>query len=197
MRGESWGKKFSDRRQTLRQRIQEVRERVQEGLSYAFDRLLHERMDTYFLMEERLEEFERLFSTLAQEIDFTADVTSFQRLEERFYYLEDSFEELDSELRGRPARRRQGRFNFFNFFRQWQSEHEEKHGQSASEILDAAEAYQILGLAMGSDLKSVTAAFRRLVKGLHPDARDGDRSQEPRLRKLVAAYEFIKRDLRR
>jgi curved DNA-binding protein CbpA len=41
-------------------------------------------------------------------------------------------------------------------------------------------------------MAKVTAAFRRLAKQLHPDARGGDRSQEPQLRKLVAAYQFIK-----
>jgi DnaJ-domain-containing protein 1 len=153
-------------------------------------------MDTYFILEERLQEFERLFLNIHQEIDGTTEVASFQRLEDRFNYLEDYFEEVDSELRGRPARQRARRFSFFNFFRQWQAE-QEKATQAISEIRDAAEAYQVLGLSAGSDLKTVTTAFRRLVKSLHPDTREGDRTAEPQLRKLMAAYQFIKRELRR
>jgi len=191
-----WAEKLSERQQKLRERIVEVQGRVRDGLSYAFDRLLKERMDTYFILEERLEEFERLFSEITLEIEDTREVASFQRLEQRFYYLEDSFEELDSELRERPARRRGRRFSFFDFFRQGQAE-QERAVQATAEIQDAVEAHQVLGLAVGSDLKTVTAAFRRLVKGLHPDSRDGDRSAEPQLRKLMAAYRFIKRDLQR
>ncbi len=186
-----WGEDLSERQRKLRQRVAEVQTRVQDGLSYACDRLLTERMDTYFILEERLQEFERLFLNINQEIEGTTEVASFLRLEERFNYLEDYFEEVDSELRGSPVRRRDRKFSFFNFFRQWQAE------QAISEIRDTAEAYQVLGLSVGSDLKTVTAAFRRLVKDLHPDTREGDRSTEPQLRKLMAAYQFIKRELRR
>jgi len=191
----NWRENLPERQQKLRQRIAEVQTRVQDGLSYAFDRLLTERMDTYFSLEERLQEFERLFLNIDREIECTIDLTSFQRLEERFNYLEDYFEEVDSELRGRPVRRRNRKFSFFHFFRQWQAE-QERSGQAASEIRDVAEAYQVLGIAGGSDLKTVTAAFRRMVKDLHPDTRDGDRSTEPQLRKLMAAYQLIKRELR-
>ena len=196
MPASDWGEKLSERHQKLRERILEVQGRVRAGLSYAFDRLLHDRMDTYFILEERLEEFERLFSEMTLEIDDTQENASFQRLEQRFDYLEESFEELDSELRGRPARRWGRRFSFFDFFRQWQAE-QERAAKATSEIQDASEAFQVLGLTVGSDLKTVNAAFRRLVKGLHPDSRNGDRSKEPQLRKLMAAYRFIKRELHR
>jgi hypothetical protein len=192
----NWRENLPERQRKLRQRIAEVQARVQDGLSYAFDRLLTERMDTYFTLEERLQEFERLFFHIDQEIECTTDLTSFQRLEERFNYLEDYFEEVDSELRGRPVRRRNRKFSFFHFFRQWQAE-QERSGSAASEIRDVAEAYQVLGITGGSDLKTVTTAFRQRVKGLHPDTRDGDRSTEPQLRKLMAAYQLIKKELRR
>ena len=191
-----WGEKLFERQQKLRERVVEVQGRVRDGLSYTFDRLLQECMDTYFILEERLEEFERLFSEIILEIDDTQEMASFQRLEQRFYYLEDSFEEFDSELRERPARRRGRRSILFDFFRQWQAE-QERATQVSTEIQDAVEAYRVLGLAVGSDLKTVTAAFRRLVKGLHPDSRDGDRSTEPQLRKLMAAYRFVKKDMQR
>lgn len=186
-----WFRELPERQHKLKQRVREAQGKVEDGLTYAFERLLQERMDTYFIMEERLEEFYRLFANLVEEIDATLDESSFRRLEARLDYLEDSFEEIDSEMRGRPARRRRRKFNFFNFFRQWQSD-QERSPQGCGEIKDAGEAYQILGLSVGTDLSAVKGAFRKLVKDLHPDARDGDRSQEPRLRKLVAAYQFIK-----
>ncbi len=60
------------------------------------------------------------------------------------------------------------------------------------EVQSAVEAYDILGLEQGAALKEVTAAFRRKAKELHPDSRNGDRSSEPELRKLLAAYQFLK-----
>jgi len=35
-------------------------------------------------------------------------------------------------------------------------------------------------------------AFRKRAKELHPDVRAGDRSGEVQLRKLIAAYQYIK-----
>ena len=189
-----WKDGLAKRQEKLRQRVLEVQKRVQEGSTFAFDHLLQERMDTYFILEERLEEFERLFSGIIQEIDETTELNSLQRLEGRLNYLEDSFEELDSELRGRPMRRRNRRFNFFDFFSRWQAE-PESGSRLSGEIRDPVEAYRVLGVDAGSDLKTVTAAFRRLVKGLHPDTRNGDRSTEPELRRIMAAYQFIKNRL--
>lgn len=183
------------RQEKLRRRVREAQAKLHEGMDYAFERLLQERMDTYFRFEERLEELDRLFAQIIREIDGTMDLQGFQRLEARFNYLEDSLEEMDSEMRGRPAQRRNRRFSFFNFFRQWQEEQERAQG-AHSEVRDSAEAYRILGLTPGADLRTVTATFRRLVKGLHPDARNGDRTHEPQLRKIMAAYSLIKQELK-
>ena len=62
-------------------------------------------------------------------------------------------------------------------------------------VSSEAEAFRELGLESGTSLKSVKAAFRKLVKELHPDKRGGDRSTEPRLRRLVAAYQFLRRKM--
>jgi DnaJ-class molecular chaperone len=86
--------------------------------------------------------------------------------------------------------RRRNRFNLFDFLRQWESN---STPEARPEIKSEAEAYQELGMEPGATMRSITAAFRRLVKELHPDRRGGDRSTEPKLRRLVAAYEFIKK----
>jgi hypothetical protein len=62
----------------------------------------------------------------------------------------------------------------------------------APEVNNATDAYEILGLEFGSPLTEVTTAFRHRAKELHPDARNGDRSSEPELRRIIAAYQFLK-----
>jgi DnaJ-class molecular chaperone len=58
-----------------------------------------------------------------------------------------------------------------------------------------SEAYDILGLEDGASLLKVTRAFRQRAKDLHPDAREGDRSAEPELRRIIEAYQFLKESL--
>ena len=177
-------------RRKLRGRAEELQKSVEKSSSEAFERVFHERMDTYFAQQERLEEMELLLVQITEEIDRARELDDLKRLAGRLNFLEDHFDEIDSLLYNRPARHRPGRFNIFDFFRQWQS------GQTAgsrNEINSEAEAYQELGVEPGSNLKSITTAFRKLVKELHPDRRGGDRSAEPKLRRLVAAYELIKR----
>ena len=184
--------KILTRKRRLRQRLEEVEYKVQEGLFYAVEKLMQDRMDTYFIVEEKLEELERLFAGLTLELNAVTEPAAMLKLEKRFYYLEDSFEEIDSMMRNRPARYR-NRFNLFDFLRRWQDEQADAPDPD-SEILNSREAYEILGLPLDSDLKTVTMAFRRQVKQLHPDQRDGDRSQEIQLRKILAAYQYIKKE---
>ena len=184
--------KAMDLRKKLRDRLNNLQNRVEKSSSEAFEHVFHERMDTYFAQQDRLEEMEELLLQITGELDQAADLDGLKKLAGRLDFLEDHFEEIDSQLYNRPMRRRAGRFNLFEFLRQWES------GQAPgtrNEIGSEAEAYQELGMEPGSNLKSITAAFRRLVKELHPDRRGGDRSAEPKLRRLVAAYEFIKKKL--
>ena len=44
----------------------------------------------------------------------------------------------------------------------------------------------------GTPLADVTTSFRQRAKELHPDARNGDRSSEPELRRILEAYQFLK-----
>ena len=182
--------KAMELRKKLRDRLGDLKNRVEKSSSEAFEQVFHERMDTYFTQEERLDEMAQLLSQMTGEIDLARDLDELKKLAGRLNFLEEHFEEIDSQLYNRPMRRRAGRFNLFDFLRQWES------GQAPgtrSEITSEAEAYQELGMNPGASMKSITAAFRRLVKELHPDRHGGDRSTEPKLRKLVAAYEFIKK----
>ena len=60
------------------------------------------------------------------------------------------------------------------------------------EVNTAGEAYEALGLEFGSSMSAVTRAFREKVKRFHPDARKGDRSSEPQLRRILEAYQLLK-----
>jgi hypothetical protein len=177
-------------RQELRRRVAELLELNIECQTYALDRVMQERMDTYFRLEERLEEIGGLTARIAQEIDQAAELAALRQLDSRLNFIEDCFDEIEGEMRDRPRRRRRRRFSFADFFRKWQ---QSSADGGRGEISSATEAYQELGVRSDSDQRTVMAAFRRLVKELHPDRRGGDRSAEPRLRRIVAAYEFLKR----
>jgi len=185
------------RRQLFR-RIAELQELNTDCQNYALDQVINERMDTYFRLEERLEEINMLCLRLAQELEEAVGLAALQRLDGRLNFIEDCFDEMEGEIHDRPRRRRRRRFNFADFFRQW-SASGGSSGQGdvpGGEIGSTTEAYQELGLTAESDARTIMAAFRRLVKELHPDARGGDRSTEPRLRRIMAAYEFLKRQQR-
>ena len=178
----------------MKSRLDSLRVKIQDSLTYTLDCLFEESQDTYFSFEEKLEELDRLLTCLMDEACRTHDKAGTRRLSERIMFLEDRFEEIDSGLRGRPRRTRR-RFSFYDFFRFSQGGGQWDGAAPVSEISSSAEAYQILGIATGSDISVITAAFRRSVKALHPDARGGDRSAEPELRKLIAAYQYIKKEL--
>ena len=179
------------RQQKMRQRIEEIKARLQESWAFASDRLFQESMDAYFVFEERLEEIEQVLSKIEEETEQAGkDEISLRSLAKRLEFLEDHFEEIDSGARDRPRRLRRRRFNLSDFFK-WGGEQE---GLTIPEVTSASEAYRELGLSIEAGMGTVKATFRRLIKELHPDARGGDRSTEPRLRKIVAAYEFIKKD---
>jgi len=179
--------KIQKHQESLKKRAAELRGKIEQGLEEGFEKLLLENMDSYFRLEEKCQEIDQVLCNLPVEIEETIDQIGFQKLGERLDYLEDLFDDVESETLDKARRRRRRRFNFADFFRSSQG------GQnSPSEISNSAEAYQILGLEVGSSMAKVTAAFRKLAKQLHPDTRGGDRSQEPQLRKLVEAYQFIK-----
>jgi DnaJ-class molecular chaperone len=55
----------------------------------------------------------------------------------------------------------------------------------------AVDPYRTLGVARGSSLADVKAAYRRLAKSCHPDARPGDAAAAARFQEVTAAYEAI------
>ena len=178
-------------RRDMQKRIDEMHARALENLDYAFDRLIQEQPDLYFKMEEGLEEICQTVLLVGQELESASGLSELERLDRRIEYIEERFEDLESELFARPRRRSKRRPSLFDFFRA-ASGGGSGGSDSPGTVGTAAEAYEILGLESGCSLTAVNRAFRQKAKELHPDSRDGDRSGEPKLRRLIAAYQYLK-----
>ena len=177
---------------SMRRRIESLRNKTEDSLDFAMDYMMQDRVDTYFKVEEGLAEIDRTLGLIEDELTQIHDLSGAWRLESRLEFIEDRFEELDSEVRERPRRRRR-KINFADFFKAAGG----GGGMPGSrgEINSTSEALQALGLEQGSSLSMITAAFRQRAKMLHPDARKGDQSSEPELRRIIEAYQYLKDNL--
>lgn len=54
-------------------------------------------------------------------------------------------------------------------------------------------ALEVLGLDETSTLNDIKARYKELVKRFHPDANGGDRAAEDQLRKVIQAYDYLKK----
>jgi DnaJ domain len=176
----------------MKRRVAEVQARVTKDLDYAFEALLQEQPDLSLKMEDELEEVMRMVELIDGELEDAAGIAELERLDRRIEFIEERFEDLEAELYNRPRRRRKRRPNLFDFFRQASGGGAGGSSDAQGEVSNSAEAYAILGLEEGSSYTAVAKAFRRKAKELHPDSRDGDRSGETQLRKLISAYQYIK-----
>jgi hypothetical protein len=190
---------FDARRQVryqtgMRRRIEMLRSKAEDSLDVAMDSMMQDRVDSYFKVEEGLEEITRMLGLIEEELEQVQDLTSALRLESRLEFVEDRFDELDSEVRERPRRRRR-RINLSDFFRAAGGGGGGDGSPVRGQIHTSEQAFDALGLEYGSSMSAVTAAFRRRAKALHPDARSGDRSAEPELRRIIEAYQYLKEHL--
>lgn len=174
----------------MRRRIDDLRRKTEDSLDFAMDHMMQDRVDTYFKIEEGLEEIDRTLGLIEEELTQIYDLSSAHRLDSRLEFVEDRFEEFESEIRQRPRRRRR-RINFADFFKAAGGGGGELPA-SRGEINSAPEAFAALGLEYGSSMAAITAAFRQRAKKLHPDVRKGDRSSEPELRRIIEAYQYLK-----
>ena len=178
----------------MRKRIFEIQARSGKDMDYAFEALLQEQPDLFLKMEGELEEVMRMVDLIGDELDGASGLSELERLDRRIEFIEDRFEELEAELFNRPRRRRKRRPNLFDFFRTATGGGGGSGGSAdpQGEVTNSTDAFAILGLEAGSSYTVVTKAFRKKAKELHPDARDGDRSGEAQLRKLISAYQYLK-----
>jgi hypothetical protein len=182
--------KYIKFRQGMQKRIGSLRSKAEDSLDVAVDVMMEERVDGFFQVEQGLEEIIRSLVEIEEELEAIRDLSGAMRLESRLEFVEDRWDEFDSEIRERPRRRRR-KLNLADLLKTAGGD-----GRSLSEnpngVNNAMDAYAVMGVEFGSSLADVTAAFRLKAKQLHPDANNGDRSSEPELRRMLEAYQFLK-----
>ena len=153
-----------------------------------------DRVDSYFKVEEGFSEIDIALNQIQEELDHIRDVSAASRLESRLEFVEDRWEDLDCEVRERPKRRRK-KINLSDFFKAAGGGGESSESSPKGEITNSVDAYRALDLEYGSSMAQVTQAFRNRAKELHPDVREGDRTAEPELRRIIEAYQFLKENI--
>lgn len=182
--------KFMRFRSGMHRRIGSLRTKTEDSMDIAVDTMMEERVDSFFRVEQGLDEIIKSLLQIEEELEQISDLSGAQRLESRLEFVEDRWDDLDSEIRERPRRRRK-RISLADMLKA-ASGGGGNLSQNASEVNNAVDAYAIMGVEFGSSLADVTAAFRIKAKQLHPDANNGDRSSEPELRRMLEAYQFLK-----
>jgi len=174
----------------MTRRIAQLRGQTEKSLDFALETMFQERTEAYLHVEQGLLEVDRMLALVEEEVEHVCELNAAQRLESRLEFIEDRFEEFESEIRQRPRRRR-NKINLFNFFKAAAGGGGDPMAPTG-EVRSAIQAFEILEIEFGSSLLAVTRAFRERAKKLHPDSRQGDRSSEPELRKIIEAYQYLK-----
>ncbi len=177
----------------MRRRIMELKSKSESSMDFAIDTMMVEREESYFVVEKGIEEVDRMVSIIEEELDEVVELSHAQRLEARLEFVEDRFEEFDSEIYQRPRRRRR-KINLFDFFKKATGGGSGNPMESQGEINSHEAAYKALGLEFGTSMATITRAFRQRAKKLHPDFNNGDRTDEPELRRIIEAYQYLRAD---
>ena len=176
----------------MRRRIIELKSKSEASLEFAIDNMMLERAESYIQVEKGLGEVERMVTIIEEELNEVVELAHAQRLDARLEFIEDRFEEFDSEIYQRPKRRRR-KINLFDFFKRAAGVGSDPT-VSQGEINSHEDAYKALGLEFGASMATVTRAFRYRAKKLHPDINNGDRTAEPELRRIIEAYQYLRSD---
>ena len=182
--------KYIKFRKGMHRRIESLQSKAADSLDVAIDTMMQERIDSFFRIEQGLEEVAKSLSLIEEELSHVRDLSGAVRLESRLEFVEDRWDDLDSEVRERPRRRRR-KINLADFLKA-ASGGGGDFSQASGGVNNAVDAYAIIGVEFGSSMADVTASFRQKAKQLHPDSNNGDRSSEPELRRILEAYQFLK-----
>ncbi|HLZ32489.1 MAG TPA: J domain-containing protein [Nitrospira sp.] len=174
----------------MQKRIGSLRNKTEDSMDVAVDTMMQDRVDSYFRVEQGLEEIVNSLLQIEVELEQICDMSGAMRLESRLEFVEDRWDDLDSEIRERPRRRRR-KISLADMLKAAGGGGGD-FSQSSGSVNNAVDAYAIMGVEFGSSLADVTAAFRQKAKLLHPDANNGDRRSEPELRRILEAYQFLK-----
>lgn len=182
--------KFMKFRSGMHKRIASLRSKTEDSMEAAVDTMMETRVDSFFRVEQGLDEIVKSLIQIEEELAEVRDLSGAMRLESRLEFVEDRWDDLDSEIRERPRRRRK-RISLADMLKAAGGGGSGLSDQSSG-VNNALDAYAIIGVEFGSSLADVTTAFRQKAKLLHPDANHGDRSSEPELRRILEAYQFLK-----
>src|SRR5215467_13062335 len=182
--------KFIKFRSGMQRRIASLRAKTDDSLEVAVDTMMQERVDSFFRVEQGLEEIVKSLILIEEELDQVRDLSGAMRLESRLEFVEDRWDDFDSEIRERPRRRRK-KISLADMLKAAGGGGGDLP-QGSSGVNNAMDAYAAMGVEFGSSLADVTTAFRHKAKQLHPDSNNGDRSAEPELRRMLEAYQFLK-----
>jgi DnaJ domain len=182
--------KFIKFRSGMQRRIASLRVKTEDSLDAAIDTMMQDRVDSFFRVEQGLEEIAKSLMLIEEELEQVRELSGAMRLESRLEFVEDRWDDFDSEIRERPRRRRH-KINLADMLKA-ASGGGGDFSQGSSSINNAVDAYAIMGVEFGSSLADITTVFRQKAKQLHPDANNGDRSSEPELRRMLEAYQFLK-----
>ena len=98
--------KFIKFQNGMRRRIDSLRPKAEESLELAVDTMMQERVDSFFRVEQGLEEIIKSLVQIEEELGEIRDLSGAMRLESRLEFVEDRWDDFDSEIRERPRRRR-------------------------------------------------------------------------------------------
>jgi hypothetical protein len=181
--------KYIKFRKGMHTRIESLRTKTEGSMDVAVDMMMEERVDSFFRVEQGLDEIVRSLLQIEEELEQIRDLSGAMRLESRLEFVEDRWDDLDSEIRERPRRRRK-KISLADMLKA--AGGGGALSDNPSGVNNAVDAYAIMGVEFGSSLADVTTAFRHKAKQLHPDANHGDRGSEPELRRMLEAYQFLK-----
>jgi hypothetical protein len=80
----------------MRRRIESLRPKAEESLELAVDTMMQERVDSFFRVEQGLEEVIKSLTQIEEEIPEIRDLSGAMRLESRLEFVEDRWDDFDS-----------------------------------------------------------------------------------------------------
>ncbi len=145
--------KFIKFQKGMRRRIESLRPKAEESLELAVDTMMEERVDSFFRVEQGLEEVIKSLLQIEEEIGEVRDLSGAMRLESRLEFVEDRWDDFDSEIRERPRRRRK-KISLADMLKAAGGGGGDL-SQGSSGINNAMDAYAAMGVEFGSDADDV------------------------------------------
>jgi len=88
--------KFIKFQKGMRRRIESLRPKAEESLELAVDTMMQERVDSFFRVEQGLEEIIKSLVQIEEEIGEIRELSGAMRLESRLEFVEDRLDDFDS-----------------------------------------------------------------------------------------------------